>query len=45
MSKFKSRTSKLAVLAIEVILAFTLSLIFTVSNGVSVVAAEAEKFF
>lgn len=28
MSKFKSRTSKLAVLAIGVLLAFTLSMIF-----------------
>lgn len=42
MSKFKSRTSRLAVLALGVLLAFTLSLIFTVNNGISAFAAESD---
>jgi hypothetical protein len=41
VSKFKNRTSKLAVLAIGVLLAFALSLTFTVNNGVSAFATEA----
>ncbi len=43
MSKPKSRTSKISVLAIGVLLAFALSLIFTVSNRVSAFAAEANS--
>lgn len=43
MNKFKSRTSKLAFLAIGVLLAFALSLIFTVNNGISALAAETDS--
>lgn len=44
MNKFKSRTSKLAVLAIGVLIAFTLSLVFSFNNGISAFAAEGESF-
>ena len=44
MSKFKNRTSRLAVLVIRVLLTLVLLLIFTVNNGIYAFAAETETF-
>ena len=44
MIKFKNRTIKLVFLAIELLLVFTLFLIFTVNYGVSAFDSEAEAF-
>lgn len=44
MSRFENRISKLAVLAIGILLVFTLSIIFTVNTGISAFAAETEAF-
>ena len=43
MSKFKKMTSKIAILTIGMLVAFTISLILTVSNGISTVAAEVDS--
>lgn len=42
MNRLKNRTSKIGVLAIVVLLALTIPLVFSFSNGISVFAAAAE---
>ena len=44
MNKLKSMTSKLQVLAIGVLIAFTMLLVFSFNNGISGLAAEGESF-